>query len=124
MSEPQEPETQALAFEYELDASPAKVWRALTVPELVERWLPTASVRPSEAPPVSLRVIEANHGRLIRYGWHEADAPLTDSVVTFELAPNAAGGTTFRILQEIALARPQAANSNIPSGSLTMCLAA
>ena len=124
MSEPQEPNDLALAFEYELDAPPAKVWRALTVPELVERWLPTASHRPSMAPAVSLRLIEADDGKFIRYGWHETDAPLGDSVVTFELAPNAAGGTTFRILHQLAAARPQAANCNVPDAGLVMRLAA
>ena len=32
-------ETDALTFECALDAPPEKVWRALTVPEYLKRWL-------------------------------------------------------------------------------------
>lgn len=38
-AKPDHPDT-ALVLEYEFDAPPAKVWRAVTIPALRERWLP------------------------------------------------------------------------------------
>jgi uncharacterized protein YndB with AHSA1/START domain len=32
--------TKQLVFEYQLDAPPEKVWRALSIPAFRERWLP------------------------------------------------------------------------------------
>jgi len=114
-------EPRALRFEYDLDAPPAKVWRALTVPAFVERWLQPGG--PAE-PRILLRMIEAREQKSVRYAWREAKAPHLDSTVTFEIAPNVSGGTTFRIVHEPAVAQPQAANTNIPLDAPTMCLAA
>ena len=41
----------ALSFGYELDASPAKVWRALTVPAFVAQWLTAQIVEPDAETP-------------------------------------------------------------------------
>jgi len=40
-----------LVFEYDLDAPPEKVWRAVTIPALRARWLPQTDLAESE--PVS-----------------------------------------------------------------------
>jgi uncharacterized protein YndB with AHSA1/START domain len=40
-SEPHE----EIALEYQLDAAPEKVWRAIALPAFRERWLPEASRR-------------------------------------------------------------------------------
>ncbi|QCI63005.1 SRPBCC family protein [Phreatobacter stygius] len=116
----------ALSFEVELEAPLAKVWRALTVPELVERWLPArpAGPRPgteaTQRPPaVRLDVLDCEPGQWIRYRWREAGGGLPDSVVTFRLDANAAGGTTLGIVHVVgvpvqALAPAGAANSNTP----------
>lgn len=132
MTQPGDIETRAdgLIFEYELDAPLAKVWRALTVPEFIERWLlPIEPKRQTDAPSppsarISLRLIEAEDQKFVRYSWREPGAPVLDNTVTFELAPNTSGGTTFRILHEMAPPRLSAANSNIPSGTQVMRLAA
>jgi uncharacterized protein YndB with AHSA1/START domain len=121
----------ALSFEYELDAPPAQVWRALTVPEFVAQWLarPVApgdeapapeGATPPSSPAVSLRLQEAEPGRYVRYSWSEGEGdPALDSVVTFRLRANDSGGTTFSILHELkatihAATRGKAANSNAP----------
>ncbi|MGY4413517.1 hypothetical protein ACVWW4_005253 [Bradyrhizobium sp. LB7.1] len=39
-----DPSDAALVLEYEFDAPPAKVWRAVTIPALRERWLPDSDV--------------------------------------------------------------------------------
>lgn len=44
---PDQPDA-ALVLEYDLDAPPAKVWRAVTIPALRERWLPDADLAGAE----------------------------------------------------------------------------
>ena len=99
---------EVLVFECELDAPPEKVWRALTVPEYLRRWL-----KPSEH--VELAVISAEENRSLSYRWREAGqgaaAAVEDSVVTFELAPTVEGRTWFRLTHAPEVV-PVAANGN------------
>ena len=102
----------ALSFDYELEAPPAKVWRALTIPEFIEKWLPAQvadQTRGTSEPqgderlpsaPVSLRLLESDPGRSVRYLWREAAGPHTASIVTFRISPNDSGGTRFRVVHE------------------------
>ncbi|WP_315836530.1 hypothetical protein [Bradyrhizobium prioriisuperbiae] len=98
-----------LVLEYELDAPPDKVWRAVTIPALRERWLPQSDLAGAE--PVS-----SVPGEEICYRMREAEPPYLESHVTFRIEPNEAGGTRFRIIHEIACADVRrmltAANSN------------
>lgn len=116
----------ALRYEYDLDAAPSKVWRALTVPEFVARWLLPDPQAPQEPSRISLEVIEADAERFVRYSMREEDDTVPDSIVTFRLNPNGSGGTIFSIVHEpVALAKPlgrTAANGNAPP--TTMRLAA
>jgi uncharacterized protein YndB with AHSA1/START domain len=103
-------ETQTLVFETTLDAPPEKVWRALTIPEYLERWLQP----PADA---EISVVASDENRSLTYRWREpgegiAAAP-EESLVTFEIAPREDGGTWFR-LTHAPLAVPAAANSNEP----------
>jgi uncharacterized protein YndB with AHSA1/START domain len=100
----------ALSFDYELEAPPAKVWRALTVPEFVEKWLPAqvadqeaeaSKAEGDERAPVSLRLLESDPGRSVRYLWREEAGPHTPSIVTFRISPNESGGTRFRVVHEM-----------------------
>ena len=125
------PDQQTLRFEYELDAPPAKVWRALTIPEFVARWLTAPLVetgagapgpegaKPLPSTPFSLRVMEQESCRFVRYAWREEGSLLFDNVVTFRLHPNDSGGTTFNIVHELtrtidAWSGKDAANGNTP----------
>jgi len=98
-----------LVLEYELDAPPEKVWRAVTIPALRERWLPPSDLAGPE--PVS-----SVPGEEVCYRMREAEPPYLESHVTFRIEPNEAGGTRFRIIHEIARTdvrqMPAAANSN------------
>ncbi|WP_216072859.1 hypothetical protein, partial [Acinetobacter baumannii] len=47
--------------------------------------------------PAPLRLLDQEPGQWVRYGWREADHGRPDSVVTFRLDPNGAGGTRLRI---------------------------
>ena len=104
-----------LSFECELDDPPEKVWRALSEPELLAAWLMPNDIRPEPgerftlagpAAPIECKVLDAEPGKLLRFSWREqpgADAvefPAFDSIVTFTLAPTAAGGTQLRIVHD------------------------
>ncbi|MDB5612419.1 MAG: hypothetical protein JWQ22_72 [Devosia sp.] len=97
-----------LVFECELDAPPEKVWRALTVPEYLQRWL-----KPTQE--IDLAVVTAEENVSLTYRWREsgqgAVVGVEDSVVTFELSPTSDGRTWFR-LTHAPVAVSIAANSN------------
>jgi uncharacterized protein YndB with AHSA1/START domain len=96
-----------LVFETGLDAPPDKVWRALTIPEYLERWLE----RPES---VDVDQVAANEPHSVTYRWTErgsGDADPEESFVTFELTPRDNGGTWFRLTHRPA-APPTAANNN------------
>jgi uncharacterized protein YndB with AHSA1/START domain len=98
----------ALVMEYELDAPPEKVWRAVTIPALRERWLPDCDLAGAE--PESTIT-----GEEVRYRLRDSRPPFRESRVTFHIEPNDAGGTRFRIIQEAcddSRTQPRAANSN------------
>ena len=99
----------ALVFECALDAPPEKVWRALTIPEYLERWL-----KPDKD--LDLSVVTAEENKSLTYRWREAGqgaiVGMEDSLVTFELTPTTDGGTWFK-LTHAPLAVPAAANSNV-----------
>ncbi|MBS1166243.1 MAG: hypothetical protein H6R00_2268 [Proteobacteria bacterium] len=108
----------AVELEYELDEPPHKVWRAISVPEFREAWLPRKALADPEA---SSLVPEQE----VRYRMRESEPPFLESVVTFRITPNATGGTSLRIIHELTDARfdrltGTAANSN----NLTLMLAA
>jgi uncharacterized protein YndB with AHSA1/START domain len=104
-----------LVYECALEAPPAKVWRALTVPEYLEKWLQAGD-------DIDLSVVSSEEGRSLTYRWREsgesAVAGIEDSLVTFELSPTPEGGTWFR-LTHAPIALPVAANSNT-AGALMM----
>ena len=106
-------------FEGVLDAAPEKVWRALTVPEIVSAWLLPAARNdgglkldgsPEGLPQVDCQVIEADAPNLLRYRWRAEGE--RESVVTFELTP-ITGGTWLRLTHEAAIVLV-AANGNTP----------
>jgi uncharacterized protein YndB with AHSA1/START domain len=98
-------QTDSVSFEFDLAHSPQKVWRALTEPALLARWLlpvvdheltPGAAfklVRP--AMPgwdgvVNCRYLEVDALRKLSFTWVVGDMEI-DTVVTFTLTPTAAG---------------------------------
>ncbi|TSE14068.1 SRPBCC domain-containing protein [Mesorhizobium intechi] len=101
-----------LEFEYDLAEPPEKVWRALTVPELLAAWMMPNDIGPeigkrfafagTEAA-IECEILDAEPERLLRYSWREqpgdARDPL-DSVVTFTLARTVSGGTHLRIVHD------------------------
>jgi uncharacterized protein YndB with AHSA1/START domain len=103
-------QVRSVVTECDLPDAPEKVWKALTVPELLARWLP--DVLHSE-------ILSAEPHHLLRYRWpageHDRDAegrPL-DSVVTFELSGTPAGGTHLRVVHRLSASAVAAAHRAI-----------
>ncbi len=104
-----EPRDDRLVFTYDLDAPPEKVWRAISIEEFRAQWLPTDALADRQE-------ISATPGREIRYRMRDDAPPYLESVVTFRISPNPAGGARLEIIHEIADARldreTTAANDN------------
>ena len=84
--------------ECDLPDAPEKVWKALTVPELLAAWLPDA---------VDCEILAAEPNRLLCYRWRgdardtDADGRVLESVVTFELTGTSTGGTHLRVQHRV-----------------------
>jgi uncharacterized protein YndB with AHSA1/START domain len=87
-----------IALEFDLGDPPQKVWRAISIPELRERWLPGRDLADPDA-------VHVTPGREVRYRLRDDSPPFLESTVTFTLTPNATGGTCLRIVQELTDAR-------------------
>ena len=96
-------QTETISFEYDLQHSPEKVWRALTDPALLAEWLlpvfdlelePGAAFtfrtqpHPGWDGSVDCRFLEIEPQRKLSYRWVVVDM---DTVVTFTLTPTASG---------------------------------
>ena len=105
-------QTDAIAFEFDLQHPPEKVWRALTDPTLLTDWLlpvtgfslapSTAFTFKTQAFPgwdgtVNCRVLEVEPLRKLSYSWVVGDMTL-NTVVTFTLTPTASG-TRLHLVQ-------------------------
>ncbi|TWH01283.1 uncharacterized protein YndB with AHSA1/START domain [Mesorhizobium sp. J18] len=99
--------------ECELDAATEKVWRALTVPEIVREWLGAKSTH--VAGETSYELVDAEPFTRVRYAWHDPETEPAESLVTFEIAPRDQK-TFFRVIHSISNKAdvPRAANTNIP----------
>jgi len=96
-------QTESISFELDLRHSPAKVWRALTDPELLTKWLlpvtnfklvPGADFTFNTQPhpgwdgTVNCRILESDEPKRLRYAWVVMEL---DTVVTFTLTPTDSG---------------------------------
>ena len=103
-------QTEALAFELDLNHAPEKVWRALTDPALLAEWLlPVIGFKLDggasftfQAPPqpgwdgmVNCRMLEIEPHRKLTYTWVVGDI---DTIVTFTLTPTTSG-TRLQLVQ-------------------------
>ena len=124
-------EERSIAFECELPEPPAKVWRALTTPEIVSEWLlqtdlvPTAgrqfTFRDSAAlGTIECEVLSVDPERSISFGWRDAAARRDglDSTVTFAIAATE-NGTHLKIVHAVRFAvRPSRASTTMSTVSV------
>ena len=104
--------TSELVFEFELDAPVEKVWRALGIRAFREKWLPATDL-------LDVEPVSSTHSEEVRYRMRDDEPPFLESIVTFQVLPNAVGGTRLRIVHDLVDTRvqrlpPRAANSNWP----------
>ena len=96
-------DSNAVVTECDLPEAPEKVWKALTNPELLARWLPEAN---------DCEMLAAEPNRLLRYRWRAGEEDRDesgrelDSVVTFELTHMPSGGTHLRVEHRLLVAAP------------------
>jgi uncharacterized protein YndB with AHSA1/START domain len=106
----------AIEFECDLPEPPEKVWRALTVPDLLVAWMMPNDIRPEIGShfafgkadtAIECEILDAEPERLLRYSWRERPQPgdaarqdPLDSTVTFTLARTVSGGTHLRIVHD------------------------
>jgi uncharacterized protein YndB with AHSA1/START domain len=108
------PETQSISVECDLPHPPAKVWRTLTEPELLAKWVMANDMKPSvghaftfrlEPTPwwdgiVNCEVLESDPPRRLRYSWRGGpESSQVDTVVTWTLTPTSSGGTKLELVQ-------------------------
>jgi uncharacterized protein YndB with AHSA1/START domain len=99
-------QSESISFEFDLQHSPEKVWRALTDPELLAEWLlpvvelelePGAAFtfrtqpHPGWDGTVSCRFLEIEAQRKLSYTWVVGDNMELDTVVTFTLTATVSG---------------------------------
>jgi len=109
--------TKTIVVEYEIQRPPAAVWRALTEPQLLARWLMENDIRAEvghrftfRAPPITgwdgvvhCEVLEVDPPRRLRYSWRGGSDDLPgygtriDTVVTWTLTATGGGGTLLRL---------------------------
>jgi uncharacterized protein YndB with AHSA1/START domain len=97
-------QSESITFEFDLQHSPEKVWRALTDPSLLAEWLlPVAGLElepraaftfktqpyPGWDGTVNCRMLEIEAQKKLRYTWVVGE--MLDTVVTFTLTPTASG---------------------------------
>ena len=101
--------THHLVLEYDLDASPQKVWRAISIAEFRKDWLPQTALSDGEA-----HIITPEQE--VSYRMRENTPPFLESIVTFQVTPNTVGGTSLKIIHTLDHARLSrtigAANNN------------
>jgi uncharacterized protein YndB with AHSA1/START domain len=108
-----EESNESIVVECELDEPREKVWRALTVPEIVAEWMNVENVatpsrekreRPAnqslDPTQLEYEVIAAEPPSQLQYRLREGDGRSVESTVTFELSDTPTGGTRLRIVHD------------------------
>jgi uncharacterized protein YndB with AHSA1/START domain len=99
------PEIRTVTIERELAHPPEKIWRALTLPHLIEEWLMNSDFAPipdhsfqfrADWGSVDCKVLAIEPHKTLSYSW---DAMGLESTVTWTLTPTRSG-TLLRMDQE------------------------
>lgn len=113
---------ESIVVDYAFNEPPTEVWRALTDPMLLAKWLMANDIQPivghkftfRETPPegadwdgiVHCEVLEVDPPNKLVYSWQggngkdDPEFPRLDTIVTWTLASTPAGGTTLHLVHE------------------------
>ncbi|WP_309084483.1 SRPBCC domain-containing protein [Chelativorans sp.] len=93
------PAPDEIVVECEMEASPEKLWRALTEEAFLADWLGARPAGEGGDDPQGLtyRIVEAEPYSRLSYAWHDPDSPDAPPLVTIELERLAGGHTRFRL---------------------------
>lgn len=97
---------QRLVQEYRLDAPLDKVWRAISIQEFRQHWLPDLDL----ASPTPLRMVE---GREVHYVMREHRPPYLASEVALRIDAASDGGTVLTIVQTVCVPTAAANDDSI-----------
>ena len=104
--------SRTIVVDFDLPSPPAQVWRTLTEPALVARWLMETDIAPIVGRQFSFRgtpmgdwdghvaceVLAVEPARLLRYSWRGGSgANRLDTIVTWTLTPTSTGGTLLHL---------------------------
>jgi uncharacterized protein YndB with AHSA1/START domain len=119
-SETDSSEDGEVVVECGLDASPEKIWRALTVPELAADWLGAEHEPASRADAAAtFQIIDLVPFTRLVYRWTDrSEKSPTESTVTVEIKSHGTGASWFRLTH-----RPPASLA-AANGNARMALAA
>tara|TARA_R110002051_G_scaffold184196_1_gene253625 strand:- start:8887 stop:9858 length:972 start_codon:yes stop_codon:yes gene_type:complete len=81
--------SETIEMEFSFDAPPEKVWRAVSIAQYRERWLPGTDLAQDE--PLALE-----EGSAVSYRMRDSAPPHEESVVTFQIAADGSGGHAAR----------------------------
>ena len=119
-SETNSSEDGEIVVECGLDASPEKVWRALSIPELAADWLGAAHEPASRADAAAtFEIVDSVPFTRLVYRWTDHSEPSpAESTVTVEIKPHGTEASWFRLTH-----RPPA-SLTAANGNTRMALAA
>jgi len=107
-----------IIVECEMEATPEKLWRALTEEPFLSDWLGAepAGERAEERNGPRYRVVEAEPYSRIRYAWLDPDHPDAPPTVTIELERLSGARTWFRLIhgETVAKSTKVGVNNNAP----------
>lgn len=102
----QDADGERLVQEYRLDATLDKVWRAISIQEFRQQWLPDLDL----ASPIPLRMVE---GREVHYVMREHCPPYLESEVALRIDAATNGGTVLTIVQTVCVPTAAANDDSI-----------
>ncbi|MGG4604836.1 SRPBCC family protein [Paenalcaligenes sp. Me131] len=106
-----------LILEYQLEAPPEKVWRAISIPEFREQWLPSDAL--IESTPIFTVQNKEQHYRM-----RDEDFPLLESVVVFQVIPHGENHSILRITHKVSIIATTPCSRAANDASLWLALAA
>lgn len=106
-----------LIFEYHFKEAPEKVWRAITIPEYREQWLPSDTL-------INPEPISSIPNKEVSYQMKDNEPPYPESEVRFLISPNGDGGSILKIHHILTDARLKTLSALTANDDTITCMKA